>query len=553
MRKEDAKLMRRKLTDKQLVEKTLEGDINAFGILVNRYRGLVHGLTFHVVSNFQDAEDIAQEAFIKAYESLSTLKDKAKFGSWLRIITLNLCKMWLRRSPQELLLSSEFDPVKEDISPSDELQEIVFSALSALPSKNQVVIALFYLDDLSYKEIGDFLGLPISTIQSRLQRARQQLKEEVLKMAEDIFQNNKLGSKFTQKVLDEIIADGRERLYANKHDEAEALFKKALEIKPDSAEVHLYIGFVKEDQEIYNEAMDWYRKALELNPDYARAYYSLAIALGCIGKREEAITIYEKMVVVCNKLIELNPDDPELYVQLGEAYIGEGDMESSISALRHAIELKPDFAEAYATLANIYQYKTRDLEEAKKLLMKILEIGTDSGRVHGGFGANVIVMAYNNLGSIYDEEGDYDQAIFYLQKALEKTKDLGGTGENDQANLGVAYANKGSYLANKGEYAESIANYKETIKIYDSLTKLAGHRKPSDYIKWRLDNGKANDVIKAFESVIAQNPEDAEAYYCLACLYSVNRDANKVSKAISKAIELDPNYSEKAKTSSFFN
>ena len=544
--------MRIIFTDDQLVEKTLQGDINAFGMLVNRYRGLVHGLTFHIVSNFQDAEDIAQEAFIKAYESLSTLKDKAKFGNWLRIITLNLCKMWLRKSSLELPLPSEFDLVKEDISSSDELQKSVFSALSALPSKNQVVIALFYLDDLSYKEIGDFLDLPVSTVQSRLQRARQQLKEEVLKMAEDVFQNNRLGSKFTQKVLDEIITDGREHLYANKQNEAEALFKKALEIKPDSAEVHLHIGFVKENQELYTEAIDWYRKALELNPDYARAYYSLAISLGCIGKHEEAITIYEKMVAVCKKLIELSPDDPELYVQLGEAYAGKGDPESSISALKHAIELKPDYIEAYATLANIYQCKIRDLEEAKKLLKKILEIGTNSDRVHGGFGANVLVIAYNNLGSIYDEEGDHKQAVFYLKKALEKTKELGET-DMILANLAVGLANKGSSLASKGEYEEAVGCYKKVISAYDSLRKILGYGRPSAYVKWRIANGKDPDIIKAFESFILQNPEDAEAYYCLACLYSVSGDADKALKFINSAIELDPDYSEKAKTSNFLN
>lgn len=64
---------------------------------------------------------------------------------------------------------------------------------------------------------------------------------------------------------------------------------------------------------------------------------------------------------------------------------------------------------------------------------------------------------------------------------------------------------------------------------------------------------RKNDVIKAFESFITQNPDDAEAYYCLACLYSVRGDADKASKAINKAIELDSNYSEKAKISSFFN
>jgi len=101
--------MHDKLTDAQLVERTLRGDMSAYGILVDRYRSLVYGLACHLVRNFHDAEDIAQEAFIKAYDSLSTLKDKANFSRWLRTIALNLCKMWLRKSVgQEEYLDSSF-------------------------------------------------------------------------------------------------------------------------------------------------------------------------------------------------------------------------------------------------------------------------------------------------------------------------------------------------------------------------------------------------------------------------------------------------------------
>ena len=78
-----------------------------------------------MLGSFQDAEDIAQEAFIKAYDSLSILKDRAKFGGWLRIITLNLCKMWLRKSMRESLLSPETDIAPKDICIDEEFQESV--------------------------------------------------------------------------------------------------------------------------------------------------------------------------------------------------------------------------------------------------------------------------------------------------------------------------------------------------------------------------------------------------------------------------------------------
>ena len=235
-------------------------------------------------------------------------KDKAKFGNWLRSITLNLCKMWLRKSTRKSLVeisslpggeedeesalfgkegidaSLTTDVTPEDICINQEFQETVFTALSALPPQNQAVITLFYLDDLSYKEIGDFLNLPVSTVQSRLQRARKQLKEEFLKMAKEIFQDNILGSKFTQKVLDEIMAEGREHMDAKKWGEAEAAFLKAVEIKPDHAEAHFHVAMAKasnadtrphtgkEVQELYGEAAEWFQKAAELKPNYAKAY-----------------------------------------------------------------------------------------------------------------------------------------------------------------------------------------------------------------------------------------------------------------------------------------
>jgi len=279
-----------KLTDTQLVERTLRGDMSAFGVLVDRYRGLVYGLACHVLGSFHDAEDVAQEAFIKAYDSLASLKDKAKFGNWLRVITLNLCKMWLRKSTRESLseisslqgeeedeesalfckediassLATDITP--EDICINKEFQETVFTALSALPPKNQAVITLFYLEDLSYKEIGDFLNIPVSTVQSRLQRARKQLKGEFLKMAKEIFQDNRLGPKFTQKVLDEIMAEGQKHMDDKEWEEAEASFLKAIEIKPDHLNAYSHVAGVKGHQELYEEAAEWYQKAAELKP-----------------------------------------------------------------------------------------------------------------------------------------------------------------------------------------------------------------------------------------------------------------------------------------------
>lgn len=532
------------LTDEQLVERTLEGDMNAFGILVNRYRSLIHGLAYHVLGDFQDAEDIVQEAFIKAYNSLSILKDKAKFGSWLRVMALNLCKMWLRKSTKEL--PPAMDIPGEDIYIDEELQESVLAALSALPPKNQIVLTLFYLDDLSYKEIGDFLNLPISTVQSRLQRARKQLKGEFLKMAEGIFHNNKLGPEFTQKMLDEIMTEGRKYLDNEEWSEAEAAFLKTVDIKPDHAEAYFCMGLIKENQDLYDEAAEWYQKSAELKPDYALAYVNLARSAHAAGKSDEAQIAYDKAIAAYKKLLELNPDDPELHKQLGEAYTGKGDSKNGIAALKHAITLKPDYFEAYAYLGYAHEVDG-NIEEAKRIYKQTTELEVDPNRLNNNPEAYRICMAYNNLGSLYDREGEYDKAILCIQKAIEKAEELGVTKKYLQTNLAVVYANKGSALATKGKYADAVTAYKKALNMLDELKLLIG--RPSNYIKQRFETGRDSDIIHAFEDFLVRDPEDAESYYGLARLYSAKGNNDRASEALSRAIALDSSYHEKAKTS----
>lgn len=625
--------MRGESTDDHLVKRTLDGDISAFDVLVDRYRGLVHGLAYHVLGNFQDAEDIAQNAFIKAYDSLSILRDRAKFGIWLRVITLNLCKAWLRKSVKELLISLPTNEIPTDICIDEEFQESVSTALSALPPKNQVVITLFYMDDLSYREIGNFLDLPVSTVQSRLQRARKQLKGEFLKMAEEIFQDNRLGSKFTQKVLDEIMAEGRKHLDQKAWSQAEEAFVKAIGIMPDHAEAHFYIGRVKESQRLYGEAVRWYEKTVELKPDHAEAHYSLAISLSCLDKYSDAQAVYDKAITAYRKLIDLNPDDPELYRQLGEVYASQGDIywdvksgksdkelyneaarcyqrvvelkpddaqaycrlgmmtflidksddvrmvhydraiaiyeklleqdpddpelykqlgeahvekrdsEAGIAALKRAIALKPDYFEAGAWLGWAYQ-AAGNLEEAKTAYKETTEMEVAPERFYNNLEAYRICMACNNLGAIYVDEGNYDQGIFYMQKAVEKAEELSLGGKYGQRNLAICYAEKGAALSSRGEYAEAVASYRKAVTIYEEL-------QIPDLIEARFAKKEHSNATAAFEDFVARNSGDAEAYYCLARLYSARGDSSKALEAFGKAVKLDSDYQERGRIHGF--
>lgn len=199
-------------TDEMLVRKTLSGDKNAFGKLVEKYSSAVYGLAYHLVGNFADAQDLAQEAFTTAYLKLHQLEDHTRFPAWLRTITVNICKMWLRKQGEEISRLEEIDgrEIKAtQLSPEDELiakeeRDMVMGAIASLPEKCQLAVKLYYLDGMTYEEIANFLGVTRSAIDGRLQRARKRLKQEMLKMTERTFKEHKLPGDFRTRVMESL-------------------------------------------------------------------------------------------------------------------------------------------------------------------------------------------------------------------------------------------------------------------------------------------------------------------------------------------------------------
>ena len=142
--------------DVVLVRQTLAGNKDAFGELVRRYQGLICGLAYHFVGNLTDAEDLAQDSFIRAYENLKQLKEPSKFGMWLRQITANLCRTWQERRSYHAKGVQLFDPVPgsqemqriaqivaqgplpDEVVERKELQEMVRQAIDSLSENNRL-------------------------------------------------------------------------------------------------------------------------------------------------------------------------------------------------------------------------------------------------------------------------------------------------------------------------------------------------------------------------------------------------------------------------------
>jgi RNA polymerase sigma-70 factor (ECF subfamily) len=178
-------------TDEELVASTLAGDTSAFDLLVLRWDRKIQGAIYRLIGSEEEARDLCQEAFFKAYRGLRAFKGEARFSSWLYQIALNLCRDRMRRRRGRTLVSLdalEADgqaPVLRDetnaldLVEARDLQRRVKAAVLALPEEQREVIVLKEYEGLTFQEIADVLDMPVSTVKTRLYRGLDKLKERL--------------------------------------------------------------------------------------------------------------------------------------------------------------------------------------------------------------------------------------------------------------------------------------------------------------------------------------------------------------------------------------
>ena len=178
-------------TDEELVAACLGGDRSAFDVLVLRWDRKIQGAIYRVIGSEDDARDLCQEAFLKAYRGLGSFKGEARFSSWLYQIALNLCRDRMRRRKGRTLVSLddlEADgqapvlprrPTALDLALARDVERRVAAAVMALPDEQREVIVLKEYEGLTFQEIADVLDVPVSTVKTRLYRGLDQLKERL--------------------------------------------------------------------------------------------------------------------------------------------------------------------------------------------------------------------------------------------------------------------------------------------------------------------------------------------------------------------------------------
>ena len=192
-----------KINDFALIQRTLDGDQNAFTTLVNKYQKWVHTLVWRKTGDFHIAEEITQDVFLKVYKKLSTLKPSDHFTGWLYVIATRQCIAWFRKkrlpttsldampvSELEEFCYTQYETKLGEQTSLERQRNIIKRLLQKLPESERTVVTLHYLAEMSCEKISEFLGVSPNTIKSRLHRARARLKkqEQILHDVSGIFQ-----------------------------------------------------------------------------------------------------------------------------------------------------------------------------------------------------------------------------------------------------------------------------------------------------------------------------------------------------------------------------
>src|SRR5581483_4625563 len=181
-------------TDEELVARSIRGDNDSFNELILRWERPIYALAYRTIGREEEARDVCQETFLRAFRALPAFRGQSKFSSWLYRIALNLCRDWMRRGRRtpivqppedvdvmELAAAAEPSESIEDLVARKDLTRAVERAMAVLPEEQRTAIVLKEYHGLTFQEIADLVGCPLSTVKTRLYQGLTVLRRELAK------------------------------------------------------------------------------------------------------------------------------------------------------------------------------------------------------------------------------------------------------------------------------------------------------------------------------------------------------------------------------------
>ena len=186
-------------TDQDYIEQIRSGNVNAYAALVTKYQRMIFTLSLRMVGNREDAEEVSQDTFVKAYKALDTFKGTSKFSTWLYRIVYNTSLDYIKKN-KRIILSEHIDEINEaDIGSmqnaltyieAKEKKQMIEKALLQLPEEERVLLTLFYFEELSLKEISEIMKISYDNVKIKLYRSRKKLYHILKNVVEPIYLNH---------------------------------------------------------------------------------------------------------------------------------------------------------------------------------------------------------------------------------------------------------------------------------------------------------------------------------------------------------------------------
>jgi len=183
-------------TDEEIVARTQRGDADSFNELVVRWERPIYALAYRTIGREEDARDVCQETFLRAFRALPGFRGQAKFSSWIYRIALNLCRDWIRRQRRtpvvqppedmdviEMAAAAEPSESIEDLVARQDLARLVERVMADLPEEQRTAIVLKEYHGLTFQEISELVGCPLSTIKTRVYQGLTVVRRELASRA----------------------------------------------------------------------------------------------------------------------------------------------------------------------------------------------------------------------------------------------------------------------------------------------------------------------------------------------------------------------------------
>lgn len=419
------------VSDTQLVAATLSGSLSAFEALVVRHQGRLYLHALSYVHAKEEAQDVLQDAFLKAYNQLHELKDSSRFSAWVGQIVRNICLNKLRASRR---LQATARSAAEQDEPRDYQEQPIFGnaaleeLLSRLPQRCAEAFRLHYLEGYAIQDVALRVEATSSVVKQRLYRARRQLQEEVTRMAKDERSRYDLPEGFEAQTIARLLDQGRQSRLYMKMDDARARFREALEVSPDHPEALAELGCTYDPISGPSpEDVATLERASKAAPNSIEVALALTVMLARDSKRQsEAI---ENCVTLCRRRLVDHSDDTAALTAMAQVYLWKGDFQMMEEVARQAVSLAPEDQQClnYLALSLVRQARW---DEAYPLYETVYEL---DGKTFWAYVALRQMAAY-----LAFQRGDWKGAV----KAQEKVWTLTSR-PNEAGNLIYFYGQAG--------------------------------------------------------------------------------------------------------------